>query len=81
MPCATATAHAFLRVTGDRPSRSYPLQVGDDDQLLILLVTTWALATGRIPPNRPADQLTPEELITFWADEHTAGKAPASPQE
>ncbi|MBB4943337.1 hypothetical protein FHR32_007737 [Streptosporangium album] len=26
-------------------------------------------------PNRPADQLTSEELIAFWADEHTAAEA------
>ncbi|MET9064116.1 hypothetical protein [Streptosporangium sandarakinum] len=81
MPCATASAHAFLRVSGNRPCRPVSLQVNDDDQLLILLVTTWALATGRIPPNRPADQLTREELIELWADEHTAGTTPAPPQE
>ncbi|MFF0309872.1 hypothetical protein ACFYSC_20790 [Streptosporangium sp. NPDC004379] len=79
MPCASA--HAFLRVNGTRSCRPFPPQVTDDDQLLILLVTTWALTTGRIPPNRPSDRLTREELIEFWADEHTAGTVPAPPQE
>ncbi|MEV4249337.1 hypothetical protein AB0J63_38720 [Streptosporangium canum] len=45
-------------------------------------MTTWALATGRIPPNRPADQLTETELIAFWADEQTTlGNPPLPPQE
>ncbi|NUW32395.1 hypothetical protein HTZ77_13280 [Nonomuraea sp. SMC257] len=80
MPCAAAAPHTFLRVTGDRrPGRPPGPWAHDDDQLLILLVTTWALATGRTPPGRPADRLTPEELIEFWADEQTASGSPPSP--
>ncbi|MEU7694968.1 hypothetical protein OHB01_20975 [Microbispora hainanensis] len=41
--------------------------------MLILLVSTWVLATGRIPPDRPPCELSSSELIEFWADDHTAG--------
>ncbi|MDP9862418.1 MULTISPECIES: hypothetical protein [Streptosporangium] len=82
MPCTAAGPHAFLRATGDRPGHPPAPWVHGDDQLLILLVTTWALATGRVPPNRPADQLSEAELIAFWADEQTAtGHPPVPPQE
>ncbi|NRQ33678.1 hypothetical protein HII36_17735 [Nonomuraea sp. NN258] len=40
-----------------------------DEQLLITLVTTWVLATGRMPPAARPDELSPEELIDFWADD------------
>lgn len=40
-----------------------------DERLLVTMLTTWVLATGRTPPaGRPGD-LTPEELIDFWADQ------------
>jgi hypothetical protein len=74
MPSATAVVpHRFLRVTSDRPGHC-PERVHNDDQLLTLLVTAWVLTTGRTPPNRPMDQLTPDELIAFWADDQTAGR-------
>ncbi|MEU6408697.1 hypothetical protein [Microbispora sp. NPDC046933] len=41
--------------------------------MLILLVSTWVLATGRIPPDRPPGELSCAELIEFWADDRTAG--------
>jgi hypothetical protein len=37
-----------------------------------LLVTIWALQSGRIPLTPPFDRLTEQELITFWADDLTA---------
>ncbi|MER7505993.1 hypothetical protein AB0L05_24250 [Nonomuraea pusilla] len=61
----TPAPHTSPRLTGER---------GPDDQLLVLLVATWVLATGRTPPDRPIDQLGPEELIAFWADDETAGR-------
>ncbi|MEV1245273.1 hypothetical protein ACIBO2_02720 [Nonomuraea sp. NPDC050022] len=80
MACAATAPHSFLRVTGgQRPGQPPAPWVHDDDQLLILLVTTWALTTGRTPPNRPADQLTAEELIAFWTDEQTATGNPVAP--
>jgi hypothetical protein len=48
--------------------------------LLVLLVSTWVLATGRTPPNRPPSELSSAELIEFWADDRTAG-TPNPPQE
>ncbi|WP_424533767.1 hypothetical protein ACOZ38_25880 [Sphaerisporangium viridialbum] len=47
-------------------------QVRVDEELLVLLVTTWAIRTGRIPPARPPGQLTAEELMEFWADDQIA---------
>lgn len=40
-----------------------------DEHLLVTLLTTWVLATGRTPPAARPDDLTPEELIDFWADD------------
>ncbi|MEU4834105.1 hypothetical protein [Streptosporangium sp. NPDC023615] len=81
MPHALTVSRAFtspLRVTGTRPGTSPASRACDDDQLLTLLVTVWALITGRIPPYRPTDELTDTELIAFWADDQTAG-FPATP--
>jgi hypothetical protein len=37
--------------------------------LALILITTWALATGRtLRADVPPDQLTERELIEFWAD-------------
>lgn len=81
MAHALTASPAFLRVTGTRPGSPPPPWVHNDDQLLTLLVTVWALTTGRIPPNRPADELTETELIAFWADDQTAGSPATPPQE
>ncbi|MCK2218782.1 hypothetical protein MF672_034050 [Actinomadura sp. ATCC 31491] len=40
-----------------------------DEHLLVTLVTTWVLATGRRPPAARPGDLTAEELIEFWADD------------
>jgi hypothetical protein len=48
----------------------------DDDQLRGLLMTVWALTSGRRPPDRPVEQLDAGELIAFWADDLTAGEPP-----
>lgn len=40
-----------------------------DELLLVTLLTTWVLVTGRTPPAARPDQLSPEELIAFWADD------------
>jgi hypothetical protein len=41
-----------------------------DEQLARILVLMWSLASGRRLPSavRP-DELSPEELIEFWADD------------
>ncbi|MFC7382069.1 hypothetical protein [Sphaerisporangium rhizosphaerae] len=68
---ATRTA----RAGAEPPRRATPQsrQARLDAELLGLLVTTWAVRTGRTPPARPPQQLTAEELIEFWSDDHTAG--------
>lgn len=50
-----------------------------DDELLALLLATWVLHTGRIPPGCAPAELSGEQLIEFWADEQTAsGDLPAT---
>ena len=42
----------------------------DDDLLAAVFIRMWALASGRsLPRDVPPDELTPEELIAFWADD------------
>ncbi|WP_157249304.1 hypothetical protein [Nonomuraea typhae] len=53
--------------------------MNDDDQLLLMLVTTWALCSGRIPLRLPMDAHTEAELIAFWADDLTANPPCAPP--
>lgn len=41
-----------------------------EDHLLGLLLTTiWATRTGRALPPVPVSELSPEELMDFWADD------------
>jgi hypothetical protein len=43
-----------------------------DEFLAALLIRMWALASGRtLRRDVPPDQLSPEELIAFWADDMT----------
>lgn len=56
---------------------------GDDEFLARLLVGMWAIASGRTLRSgvRP-EQLSPEELIRFWADDLTpAGGRHACPAD
>jgi hypothetical protein len=41
----------------------------DDRALALLLITVWAARTGRVPRPVPVSELTPEELVNFWADD------------
>ncbi len=44
-----------------------------DDLLACVLITSWTLATGRtLPAGVAPHALTEDELISFWADDHTA---------
>jgi hypothetical protein len=44
----------------------------DDEFLAAILIRMWALASGRtLRVDVPPDQLSTEELITFWADDMT----------
>jgi hypothetical protein len=41
-----------------------------EDQLLAVLLTTiWSVRTGRTLPPVPVSELSPEELVNFWADD------------
>ena len=54
-------------------NRSQPEQDGSDDRILALaLITVWATRTGRTLRNVPAGELSPDELMTFWADDQLA---------
>ncbi|MFC4533908.1 hypothetical protein [Sphaerisporangium dianthi] len=66
----TRTARAAARPA--RAATPKARQTRLDEELLGLLVTTWAVRTGRTPPRRPPHQLTAEELMDFWADDETA---------
>jgi hypothetical protein len=44
-----------------------------DDVLAAVLIRMWALASGRtLRSDIPPGQLTPAELIDFWADDFTS---------
>lgn len=42
-------------------------EVGDE-QLALMLMTIWALSTGRAMPDRPPRFLSERELVDFWAE-------------
>ncbi len=43
-----------------------------------VIITSWMLATGRTLPAGVAPQsLSEDELISFWADDHTANESDA----
>jgi len=41
----------------------------DDRALALLLITAWATRTRRVLRPVPVSELTPEELVNFWADD------------
>ena len=47
----------------------YP-PLSHDEFVARLLVDIWTLATGRTLRDVPPDELTAEELIDFWSDDH-----------
>ena len=50
-----------------------PRPSADDELLARVLITSWSLATGRSLPGVAPQALTEDELISFWADDKTAG--------
>jgi hypothetical protein len=45
----------------------------DDEFIALVLIHTWMLTSGKVlRSDVPPDELTEEELIDFWADEHMA---------
>lgn len=41
----------------------------DDELLREVLTVIWAIRTGRRLPPVPVSDLSPEELVAFWADD------------
>jgi hypothetical protein len=64
--------HAIARIPAPRAHLAPPVTSDDDDLLADLLISMWALASGRFLRRgiRP-EQLSEEELIDFWADDLT----------
>jgi hypothetical protein len=54
----------------DVPAWAFRAGHGEDQALACLLITQWALLTGRTPrTDVPLHMLSSEELISFWADQ------------
>ncbi|TYB48993.1 hypothetical protein [Actinomadura chibensis] len=52
-----------------KPTAAQPTSA-ETDTLALLLFTAWAARTGRAIPAGPVAELTPEEIIEFWVDDH-----------
>ena len=65
-PCASDSG-AMLRCN----LRVRPVDWGNEDEVLArVLITSWTLATGRtLRAGVPPHSLSPDELISFWADD------------
>jgi hypothetical protein len=50
-----------------------PRPSSEDELLARVLITSWSLATGRSLRGVEPQALTEDELISFWADDKTAG--------
>jgi hypothetical protein len=51
-----------------------------DDLLAAILITNWALATGRtLPAGISPRSLSEEDLISFWPDDRMASASGATP--
>ena len=77
MPDTTVSGIRYAGDSGGNAGRSlsgrgaFP---SDEDELLArVLITNWSLTTGRTLPGVAPQSLTEDELITFWADDQTAG--------
>jgi hypothetical protein len=40
-----------------------------DRALTLILITSWAVRTGRVLRPVPVSELSPDELVEFWADD------------
>jgi hypothetical protein len=65
-------AHAMLLpvgVTRDDTGHDGRVMTSEDRALSLLLTTAWAARTGRVLRPVPVTELSPEELVNFWADD------------
>jgi hypothetical protein len=77
MPDITVLGALGARLSRPITPRVIPSD-GEDALLARVLITSWSLATGRtLRSDVPPQQLTEDELIAFWADDH----APAPPAD
>lgn len=66
---ASPPAPPALQSSSTWPATSGEYDLGDDF-LAALYVRMWVLATGRaLPRDVPPDQLSTDELISFWGDD------------
>jgi hypothetical protein len=77
MQDTTVSGLCFASDSGVNASRRFPSPVprlsGEDELLARVLITSWSLATGRTLRGVAPQALTEDELISFWADDKTAG--------
>jgi hypothetical protein len=70
MPDITVVGALRARLSRPITPRNIPSD-GEDAPLARVLITSWSLATGRtLRSDVPPQQLTEDELIAFWADDH-----------
>jgi hypothetical protein len=77
-PASAAAGDVFIADRRDRSPggttawAACPCLVLEDELLADVLVRMWALASGRRPrPGVRPEQMSEEELISFWADDLT----------
>ena len=46
--------------------------VSEDHALALILITAWAVRTGRVLRTARISELSPAELVEFWADDQLA---------
>jgi len=77
MQDTTVSGLCFASDSGANASRRFPSPAprlsGEDELLARVLITSWSLATGRTLRGVAPQALTEDELISFWADDKTAG--------
>lgn len=79
MQDTTVSGLCFASDSGVNASSGFPRQArrssGEDELPARVLITSWSLATGRTLRGVASQELTEDELISFWADDQTAGAA------
>ena len=77
MQDTTVSGRCFASDSKVNANRRFPSQARrssrDDELLARVLITSWSLATGRTLRGAEPQTLTEDELISFWADDMTAG--------
>jgi hypothetical protein len=58
-----------LRAPCDAIPHGIPMRPRADISLTLALYTVWAARTGRVLREVPVTELSPDELIDFWADD------------